>query len=229
MATSLRDRWAEVVASIGALSNYYELGNILLSLGTIGYLRRRASRALSGCGMLVDLGAGPGNMARAAGCGVRMPCVLVDAVPVGLRAAPSGPLVERVVAMYEWLPLRDGSMGCASASFSLRDSWSAGMSIHEARRILRPGGGLVILDLGKPDSIAGRIVVGAYWRLVSRILGGLMGPLGPLYSRLRLTYDRLPRNGFLVSLLREVFDGVSAQELLGGGVVIIEAVKAGRT
>ena len=225
MTTSLRDDWAEVIASIGALMEYYEMGNRLLSLGTIGYLRRRAAYAIGHCRRMIDLGAGPGYMARAAGCGSNRQCVLMDAVPVGLRKAAGGPLVERVVAMYEWMPFRDGAFGCASASFSLRDSWSAGMALLEIRRSLRLRGYLVILDLGKPDGAVGRFLVGAYWNVVSVLLGTLMGPLGPLYSRLRLTYARLPRNGFLLGMLRGLFGDARVQELLAGGVIIAVATR----
>ncbi|MFP3283499.1 MAG: class I SAM-dependent methyltransferase [Nitrososphaeria archaeon] len=226
MTTSLREDWAEVIASIGALLDYYERGNVLLSLGMIGYLRRRAARTVGRCGKLVDLGAGPGYMAAAAGCGSGRLCVLVDVIPIGLRMTGGGPLAERVVAMYEWLPFRDGSFGCATASFSLRDSWSAGMTLYEVRRALVARGYLVILDLGKPDGALGRFIVGAYWSVVSELLGALMGPLGPLYSRLRLTYARLPGNGFLKRMLGHVFGEARVQELLGGGVIIAVAVKS---
>ena len=226
MATSLGDRWAEVVASIGALAEYYERGNLLLSLGTIRYLRRRAGGAVGGCGSLMDLGAGPGYMAEAAGCGRCRRCVLVDALPVGLRKAGWSPLMERVVAMYEWLPFRDESFGCATAGFSLRDSWSAGRALLEIRRSLRAGGRLVVLDLGKPSDPLRRLLVSLYWELASTLLSALMGPLGPLYSRLRLTYRRLPRNEFLRRALRSTFGEASLEELLGGGVIIAVATKS---
>ncbi|MGC9116559.1 MAG: methyltransferase domain-containing protein [Conexivisphaera sp.] len=214
------------MASIGALMNYYEKGNVLLSLGTIGHLRRRAAGAIGRCGILLDLGAGPGYMAEAAGCGSRRRCVLVDAVPVGLRRAKLGPLAERVVAMHEWLPFREGAFGCATAGFSLRDSWSVGRALAEVRRALAEGGRLVVLDLGKPDGRIERFLVGAYWSLAPEILGMMLGPLGPLYSRLRLTYYRLPRNGFLRRALGAVFGEARVEELLGGGVIIAVAVKA---
>ncbi len=225
MATSLGEEWAEVVASIGALSEYYEVGNRLLSLGTIGYLRRRAGEEVGGCRTMVDLGSGPGQMAAAAGCGSRRRCVLVDAVPAGLRRAAAGALSERVVAMHEWMPFRDGSFECASAAFSLRDSWSAGAALGEVRRVLRPGGRLVVLDLGKPDGALGRFLVGAYWGFASVVLSALMGPLGPLYSKLRLTYSRLPRNGFVLRVLRDLFGEARMEELLAGGVIIAVATK----
>jgi len=85
---------------------------------------------------------------------------------------------------------------------------------------------LVVLDLGKPSDPLRRLLVSLYWELASTLLSALMGPLGTLYSRLRLTYRRLPRNEFLRRTLRSTFGEASLEELLGGGVIIAVATKS---
>ncbi len=223
MASSLGGDWASVIASIGALSGVYEAGNIILSLGMIGALRRKAAWGLSGCRNLLDLGAGPGLMSKAAGCCDGRPgSVMLDILPWSRRTCVNS---EGVRGMYEWLPFRDDAFECVVAGFSLRDSWNLGAAIIEVRRVMRRGGVFIVLDLGKPDGRLKRMIITAYWRGASKLLAILTGPFTQLFGKLELTYLAMPRNEFVLRSFRKVFGHASMWKLLFGGVIITVAVK----
>lgn len=230
MGASLKESWANVLASIGSITQYYEVGNKVVSLGLISRLRRYVSRVGSQglSGVFLDLGSGPGYMGaevlRRSNPGSL--CVLLDALPKMLEASRGvieSPRVDRVLGVFEWLPFRESSFKLVVAAFSLRDSWSLPRTLLELSRALDRLGVLVALDLGKPSSFVKRLLVGAYWRVLARILFVVLGPLGKQYSKIQRTYELLPRNNSLRRLFLRVFKRVEVIELLGGGVVIILA------
>ena len=69
------------------------------------------------------------------------------------------------------LPFRDGSFDIVTVGYGLRNlaDWERGLS--EMSRLARPGGRLLVLDFGKPDSAAWRGIYFGYLRLFVPCLG----------------------------------------------------------
>jgi ubiquinone/menaquinone biosynthesis C-methylase UbiE len=101
---------------------------------------------------LLDLGSGPGAMARAAGPFVRQ-VVLCDLSPAMLRVAASearraGRLVPpRVTADACLLPFRDASFDLVACRHAARLFESPERAASEMRRVLRRGGRVAICDV----------------------------------------------------------------------------------
>jgi demethylmenaquinone methyltransferase/2-methoxy-6-polyprenyl-1,4-benzoquinol methylase len=93
-------------------------------------------------------------------------------------------------------------------------------------RVLKTGGRLVIIDLGKPDNPILRAMVSVYLKYFLGIFAYLAaGKSGLKFKTLYGTYLRLPKNSELESMLNEKFSHVQFDRRMIGGAVIIAAYK----
>lgn len=114
-------------------------------------------------GMAVaDIGAGPGFFTLRLAQGTKGPVYAIDAEEAMLailrkRAAERG-LLERIrtlTADATALPLPDGAVERAVASFVLHEVGNLGQAIAELHRVLAPGGKLLVVDWEKKPSPKG--------------------------------------------------------------------------
>jgi demethylmenaquinone methyltransferase/2-methoxy-6-polyprenyl-1,4-benzoquinol methylase len=93
-------------------------------------------------------------------------------------------------------------------------------------RVLKTGGRLVIIDLGKPDNRVLRGMVSVYLKYFLGILAYLAaGNSGLKFKMLYGTYVRWPQNSELEYMLKEKFSHVQFDRRMMGGAVIIAAYK----
>jgi ubiquinone/menaquinone biosynthesis C-methylase UbiE len=118
---------------------------------------------------LLDLGCGPGTFAAAAAA--RHPGLEVVAVDPSRDFARGGV----VRASGEDLPFPDRSMDVAVCLSSIRHVRDRAAALAELRRVVRPGGGLVIVELD-PGASADRAANHAR-RLGGRVLRAVFAPL----------------------------------------------------
>lgn len=101
---------------------------------------------------IVDVGAGSGWLsARLLGLGHRVAAVDLDLDPEdGLLAADhligAGATLPRAEAEMERLPLGDAAFDCALAAASLHHARDPRAALLEMRRVVRPGGVVLVLD-----------------------------------------------------------------------------------
>ncbi|HEX2471324.1 MAG TPA: class I SAM-dependent methyltransferase, partial [Nitrososphaera sp.] len=99
-------------------------------------------------------------------------------------------------------------------------------AIAEMHRVLKIGGRLVIIDLGKPDNPILRAMVSVYLKYFLGIFAYLaVGKSGLKFKTLYGTYVRWPKNSELESMLKEKFSHVQFDKGMIGGAVIIAAYK----
>ena len=97
---------------------------------------------------VLDLGAGNGwlaHRASLAGAAALALDVRDDHVD-GLGAAPAGSPIERVVASFDAIPLRQDQFDVVVFNASLHYAEDLGAALAEARRVTRVGGRIVVLD-----------------------------------------------------------------------------------
>ncbi|MCA8979272.1 MAG: metalloregulator ArsR/SmtB family transcription factor [Planctomycetes bacterium] len=119
-----------------------------------GQARQRAVAQLVDPGLVVaDLGCGTGYVARAL-LGVAAKVIAVDAsegmleeARRNLELAPAGTQVELRRGELDALPIADGEVDGAIAGMVMHHLPSLDSALSEMRRILRPGGTAVVLDL----------------------------------------------------------------------------------
>lgn len=212
-------REAAITALFTRIAPGYDLLNTLISLGQHRGWRRRALQALAPqphwrC---LDLCAGTGDFARALQPRCRQ-VVAADLALAMLRRARqrcSGELAA-VVADGFALPFPTATFDCITNGFGLRHCGNDRPAfLAESRRVLRPGGRLMILELSHPPSPWWRRLTGLY-------IHGLLPLIGGLYDRQAYAY--LSRSlaqypaaeGLRQQLLAAGFSTCDVLPLLGG-------------
>lgn len=158
----------------------YDLFNSLLSAGSDRRWRRTAARlaAARPGSHVLDVATGTGSLAvtlaerhpgvRVTGCDINAAMLAVAARKVTRRGLIGRVSLER--APGEELPFPDASFDAVTVAFAIDDMDDRNRCAAEMARVLRPGGRLVLLELGVPEQPL----------LRSAYLGGLgaMGLLG---------------------------------------------------
>lgn len=224
------DYWHDVMDTLRQIIPVYDRVNRYISLGKADAHRRRGVSGRVHPGDLVlDAGSGFGNMSKTAldTCD-RISLILYDPLVPMLRR--TGTMFESrpdlANGVFESIPFRDCEFDAVLCGYSLRDAISLKKAISELHRVLKKGGRLVVVDLGKPDMPLVRAGVSAYLRfflpVIALVAGGRLGlRFGTLYG----TYKRWPQNRQLEGMLLERFSRVEFETDLMGGAVIVAAYK----
>ncbi len=127
--------------------------------GPLGRRRAVLVRPLSG--QVLDLGAGTGANFPLYGPSAHV--VAVEPDPYMLRRAlrrralAGSGHIDLCQAVGEALPFRDGSFDAVVATLVLCTVADPARTLHEARRVLRPGGRLYFLEHVRADGLLGRV------------------------------------------------------------------------
>ncbi len=146
----------------------YDRINGVFSLGTGGWYRRQALRraGLAPGQRLLDVAVGTGLVAGEAARVLGNPAAVTGLdlsegmLAEARRRLPSG--VRLVQARAEALPVASASVDFLSMGYALRHVSDLGAAFAEYRRVLRPGGRVLLLEIGRPDGRAARALLKAY-------------------------------------------------------------------
>lgn len=151
---SARARYVQEMFS--RIAPRYDLMNRLMTVGQDAAWRREViHRAhLEPGSFLLDLGAGTGDLAAAAmqqcpSCQVVAADFTLPMMMVGQQRYPS-PSLDWSAADAGRLPFTDGTFDAAVSGFLLRNVPDVARALAEQRRVLKPGGRIVVLDTSPP-------------------------------------------------------------------------------
>jgi len=208
----------------------YDGLNHLLSLGIDRIWRREvASRLrLEPRDLVLDLCCGTGDLALEIASRAR--CIAVDFTWEMLTRAQSksrrtAKHFALVGADALRLPFAAESFDAATVAFGIRNLANLGDGLTEIRRVLRPGGRLVILEFSRPTHPLARLPYAIY-------LHGLLPLIGRLVSRERGAYRYLAESiaGFpdpqsLLQTLQATGFGEASFRRLSAGIATIHSAR----
>jgi demethylmenaquinone methyltransferase / 2-methoxy-6-polyprenyl-1,4-benzoquinol methylase len=216
----------------------YDLANTVFSLGRDKAWRQAAARAsrLADGEVAADVACGTGALTRelaalapgATVVGFDFSLEMLARSTRGAASAPPQPSLRLAAGDALRLPLRDASVDVVTIAFGLRNLPEPGRGLLEFRRVLRPGGRLVVCEFSQP-------VVPVFGQVYRRYLTRLM----PVAAR-RLTsdpeaYQYLARSigawpdqpGLARWLQQAGFAEVAWRDLTGGIVALHRGVARG--
>ncbi len=187
MAPTYPQHDRDIAEMFDRIAPRYDLLNRVLSFGTdAGWRRRAIALARLGPGERgLDVGAGTGDLSigllRASD--PTSAVVALDLAPAMLAVARSrlvrAGLGQRAIALVgnaESVPLPDASIDRVISGFTLRNVGDLPRAFGEMRRVLRPGGRIVLLELSHPPNAAfGRLYRWYFERLAPRVATALGG------------------------------------------------------
>lgn len=229
---SAAEKTARVRGVFDSVADNYDLMNDLMSGGLHRLWKRFAlvqtglrpgQRALDVASGTGDLGAG---LARQVGPGGL--AVLSD-INREMLSRGRDRLIDRgfasqvqfVIANAEMLPFPDASFDCVTIAFGLRNVTDKAAALASMKRVLRPGGRLLVLEFSKPQLAALKPAYDAYSFNILPRLGSIFAGDAASYRYLAESIRMHPDQETLASMIREAgFDDCRWHNLAGGIVAL---------
>jgi demethylmenaquinone methyltransferase/2-methoxy-6-polyprenyl-1,4-benzoquinol methylase len=220
-ATYVRDAFARI-------ADRYVLTNHVLSLGAdIWWRKVVAARVKSWRAKnLLDVASGTGDLAleiqdHCPDCEV----MATDFCAEMLAHASSRGVGRTMVADALSLPFDDASFDGVTVAFGLRNMADYPAALREMRRVLKPGGHLLILDFSIPDNLL-RTPYRWYLHHILPKLAGLLTGQRDAYEYLGGSIETFPSGKAMESLLHDCgLTQTSSTPLTFGVVSIYEAAR----
>ena len=205
----------------------YDLANTVFSLGQDKAWRQAAARAtrLATGEVAVDVACGTGALTR------DLQALAPEAVVIGLdfsqemlkRAQGARFAAGDALA----LPLADASVDVVTIAFGLRNLPEPGQGLLEFRRVLRPGGRLVVCEFSQPVVPVFREVYRRYLTRLMPVAARRLTSDPEAYQYLARSIGAWPDQPGLARWLQEAGFAVVAWRNLSGGIVALHRGVAG--
>lgn len=226
MQVSPEEKGARVREMFSAISRRYDLLNRVLSAGLDQGWRRRVvtMSAVESGGRALDLCAGTGDLAAmlAARVGPEGEAVGLDFCDDMLTharrkyPASSWPQLRFVCGDALDLPFEAAAYDTVTMAFGLRNLADPSRGFREMRRVVRPGGTVVVLELTRPNGLL-RLLYYPYLFVVLPLIGGLISGRFNAYRYLaRSIAEFLPPERVLSQMRDAGLVNERAVRLMGG-------------
>jgi len=201
----------------------YDLLNRLLSLriDTLWRARLAAESGLKPGGRVLDLCTGTGDVLLdlhrripgVTGVGLDFSAGMLALAGPKLKGLP----FELVQGDALATKLRPASFDACSMAFGLRNLVDVPRGIAEMRRVLKPGGRMLVLELTRPRSLPVKLLYWPYLHLWLPLVGRMISPDGSAYRYLRDTIEVFYEPAQIVEMMaRAGFANAHALPLFGG-------------
>ncbi|WP_239683897.1 class I SAM-dependent methyltransferase [Leucobacter musarum] len=200
---------ADVSAMFDEVSPRYDLINDVLTVGNDRLWRIATTRAIAPRkGMRVlDLAAGTGTSSAAIaahGAHVVAADFSEGMLAEGRKRHAGNELIEFQWADATQLPFDDDSFDAATISYGLRNVNDPKAALAEMRRVVKPGGRVVIAEFSTPPSALVRGPYAFYGRhVLPRVAGAINRDAAAAYSYLNESIEAWPDQAELAAWMRE--------------------------
>ena len=209
------DKKSQVAQMFNSIAGKYDFLNHFLSAGTDIYWRRKAVDELKALrpARILDIATGTADFAietlRAASPDAQITGVDISEgmLEVGRRKLASKGLGHRIqleLGDSENLPFEDGEFDAVTASFGVRNFAHLEKGLAEMRRVLRPGGKLVVLEFSKPTAFPLKQAYNFYFSRVLPVFGKMISKDQSAYTYLPESVQAFPDGPEFLAILAKV-------------------------
>ena len=199
----------------------YDLANTVFSMGQDKGWRVAAARAtrLAAGEVAVDVACGTGGLARE--LETLAPGATVAGFDFSLEMLAQGPRGRVAAGDALQLPLADASVDVVTIAFGLRNLPEPGQGLLEFRRVLRPGGRLVVCEFSTPVVPVLRDVYRRYLTRLMPVAARRLTSDPEAYQYLARSIGAWPDQPALARWLQDAGLGEVAWRNLTGGIVAL--------
>lgn len=210
------------------IADRYVLTNHVLSCGIDIWWRKVVAERVRGWAprRLLDIASGTGDLAleiqnHCPECEV----IASDFCAEMLEHASRRGVHQTLVADALALPFADASFDVATVAFGLRNMSDYPAALREMRRVIRPGGQLVILDFSIPTGLM-KLPYRFYLHCILPRLAGRLTGHGDTYEYLGGSIEQFPSGEAMGTLLMDCGFASPKAEPLTGGIVSVYVATA---
>jgi len=220
--------WKGIIETIEDAADYYNRMNRLVTFFRVDGWRRRAAAFSRDDVDVLEIGCGPGDFAALLR-GRRILCVDPSEKLLAVAKERLGKKAEFKLGEAEDLPVESESFDRVFCSFSFRDFRDKERALGEMFRVLRKGGLLVILEIGKPEASVKLAMMNLHLKydvpLIARFVvphSVLMARGENMYKDLWMSYQKYSPTKAYAEIMRGIgFVDVAWDDLTYGGGVLL--------
>lgn len=124
------------------------------------------------------------------------------------------------------LPFADDTFDCVTTGFAMRNVVDIEAAFREMRRVLKPGGRLVCLEVGRPRRRVTRVFHGIYTGRIVPLLGKIIAGDADAYTYLPSSMGKFPSPPQLARIMRAAgLRQVRFKQLTMGAVAVHRGIK----
>lgn len=225
-----------VRAMFSGIAARYDLLNHLLSANVDKRWRRRVSEILADVlgdetAVVLDVACGTGDLSLELQNGSKARVIGTDFCrPMLARAKEKSADLPRVVPYVEadamQLSFTDESFDAVTIAFGLRNLSNFEAGLAELRRVLKPGGRLVVLEFSTPPVPGFKTLFNLYFTKILPPIGGLVSGSRGAYEYLPDSVSKFPDQKNLAAMIeRTGFADVTYKNLTGGIAAIHSGIR----
>lgn len=220
---------SQVARMFNNIAPRYDLLNHLLSMGIDKIWRRKVIQILrqSPCPRVLDVATGTGDMAIAIHRRLKVSVTGLDLSEQMLNVARQKVArrqltdVTLVQGDSEGLPFDSSSFDAVTVAFGVRNFENLEQGLREMKRVLVPGGRMLVLEFSKPSVFPVKQLFRFYSSTILPFLGGLISKDRAAYDYLPQSVEQFPEGEDFMAVLRAVGMAQIRQYRLSFGIATI--------
>jgi demethylmenaquinone methyltransferase / 2-methoxy-6-polyprenyl-1,4-benzoquinol methylase len=225
---TLDKRSGDVAAMFDRVAARYDLANDVLSLGQDRAWRRQVAEAVDPQPgqLILDLAAGTGTSSEpflASGARVIPTDLSFGMLWVGKQRRPD---MSFVAADALRLPYADASFDAVTISFGLRNVEDPATALQEMRRVIKPGGALVVCEFSTPTWRPFRTLYSNYLVAALPRIASLVSSSPAAYEYLAESIQAWPDQQGLATMIEKCGWQDVEWRNLSGGIVALHRARA---